>query len=134
MKIKQAKMKFPTDLLLLRGACDIATFNTLCKQVPNLPQGLQNLQSVEVFVFAVLWVLLRGFSCPTLLAWLPLWLTCQLSEGLHQGKTHCIQHRSPLLHSISQLWTRGGGNPFPVLFVITLGIFLLFYFLYEKKC
>lgn len=48
MKFQQAKVKI-AHLLLLRGGCDIATFNTLYKQAPNLPQELQNVK-----VFAVL--------------------------------------------------------------------------------
>lgn len=43
---KWAKMKFSRDLLSLWAGCDVATLKTLCKQVPDLSQGLQNLQSV----------------------------------------------------------------------------------------
>lgn len=52
-------------------------------------------------------------------------------RGSPPGKDPSHQHRSPPLHSVSQLWTRGGGHPFPVPFKIILGIFLLFYFLFS---
>lgn len=59
----------------------------------------------------------------------PCW--CCLGSHSTQDLPCCTlrAHRSSLLHSLSQCWAHGGGNPLSVLPVTTLGIFPPYYFL-----
>lgn len=134
MKFQQAKMKI-THLLLLGGGCDIATFNTLYKQVPNLPQELQKLQNLKVF--AVLnhpdrcskafhapacWPGCHG-SAPSLACLPALRGTSPGKDPSHPTQISPIALKKPALDS--WWWSLLSCT----LLIVILGIFLLFYFL-----